>query len=158
MTRYSAFRFALIAAGLPTIPLGIAGLRPVEAHLGASEPTVPGAAESVSVVPLDSLTLAIVGHDPFRLSRSAAAIAYSLVPPEAVYIEPPPPKPQLVLTGIIWGDEPSAIVEGLPGVEGARLLRAGEASGGVRVRRITRQNVSLVGMDTTWVLEVRKPW
>jgi hypothetical protein len=108
--------------------------------------------------PLDSLVQAVVDHDPFRLTRSPAAIAYSSVQVEAAYVEPAPPKPQLVLTGIVWGDEPSAIVEGLPGIEGARLLRPGEPIGGIRIRRITRQDVTLVGMDTSWVLQVRKPW
>jgi hypothetical protein len=148
----------LVAAGVLAIPLGLAGLRPIKATAEGSDAVLPVPPESASPAPLDSLALLVVNHDPFRLTRSPAAIAYSPAPVEPVYVEPPPPKPQLVLTGIVWGDEPSAIVEGLPGIEGARVLRVGESSGSVRIRRITRQDVTLVGLDTTWVLQVRKPW
>jgi hypothetical protein len=63
-----------------------------------------------------------------------------------------------MLTGIVWGRDPAAVLEGVPGVDGARLVRSGEELAGFRVRRITAQTVTVTGMDTTWVLEVRKPW
>ena len=34
----------------------------------------------------------------------------------------------------------------------------GDASSGIRVKRIERSRVVLVGRDTSWVLEVREPW
>ncbi|MEO8201002.1 MAG: hypothetical protein ABI679_10810 [Gemmatimonadota bacterium] len=92
------------------------------------------------------------------MTRAPASAAYSPVPSEPMPVEALPPKPLLMLTGILWDRDPAAIVEGLPGVEGGRLLRAGESIGGVKVRRITEHDVTLSGMDTTWVLEVRKPW
>jgi hypothetical protein len=66
--------------------------------------------------------------------------------------------PVPLLTGILWGPEPSAILEGLPGMEGAALLRTGERLGPIQVRRITRDRVELAGLDTVWVLRVRAPW
>lgn len=158
MTRTGVARLILIGLGMLAIPTGVAGLRSVEAHLDPAGGAAIPATDTPGVGVLDSLVLAVVDHDPFRLTRSPAATAYSPVPVEPVYVEPPPPKPQLVLTGIMWGDEPIAIVEGVPGIDGARLLRPGDSVGGIRIRRITRQDVTLVGMDTTWVLQVRKPW
>jgi hypothetical protein len=158
MTAHTASRFLLIGAGLLAIPAAVAGLRSVEVEMEPEGNTVSEVTEVMGIGPLDSLVLVLAEHDPFRMARSPAAVAYSSAPVEATFLEPAPPKPQLALTGIMWGDEPSAILEGLPGVEGAQVLRAGESIGGIRTRRITRQDVTLVGMDTIWVLHVRKPW
>jgi hypothetical protein len=69
-----------------------------------------------------------------------------------------PPKPALALLGLIAGAEPTAVIEGLPGVEGSRVVRVGDVVSGVRVVRIGVDHVRLVGMDTVWVLKVREPW
>jgi hypothetical protein len=63
-----------------------------------------------------------------------------------------------VLTGILWGAEPAAIVEGLPGMEAAALLQQGQRIDRIQVRRISQDRVELTGFDTTWVLRVREPW
>ena len=91
---------------------------------------------------------AAVGFDP---ARSAAAASNESAPP-------PVERPSLALSGIVWGAEPAAIVEGIPGAEGSMVLRRGDASSGIRVTRIERSRVVLVGRDTSWVLEVREPW
>jgi hypothetical protein len=158
MTGALTVRWILIAAGVAAIPVGVSGLRPIEESLEAGHSAAPLVTELASRWALDSLGLIIVDHNPFRLTRSPSAIAYSPRPAEPAYVEPPPPKPQLVLTGIVWGDEPNAVVEGIPGMEGPRLLRAGEAIATLRVRRITQHEVTIMGMDTTWVLRVRTPW
>lgn len=158
MPRDLRLRLLLVGAGVLAIPVGFIGSRPIEVTLDTASSPTSGAHLPDAPTSLDSLRLAVINRNPLRMSRSPADVAYSLLPAEPPYVEPPPPKPQLVLTGILWSDEPSAIVEGLPGVEGARVLRVGESSGSIRIRRITRQDVTLVGMDTTWVLQVRKPW
>ena len=107
----------------------------------------------------DSVPGAIVTHDPFRVARHPAAVPYD---PLRVG-QPPAPvltKPMLGLVGIVWdgGADPTALVEGLPGVDGPRVVRGGEAIGALRVRRIARDRVVIVGLDTVWVLTVREPW
>jgi hypothetical protein len=91
---------------------------------------------------------AAIGFDP---SRSAQAASSESAPA-------PAERPTLALSGIVWGAEPAAIVEGIPGTEGSTVLRRGDASSGIRVTRIDRLRVVLVGRDTSWVLEVREPW
>jgi hypothetical protein len=91
---------------------------------------------------------AAVGFDP---ARSEAAASGESAPP-------PVERPSLALSGIVWGAEPAAILEGMPGAEGSTVLRRGDASSGIRVTRIERSRVVLVGRDTSWVLEVREPW
>jgi hypothetical protein len=105
----------------------------------------------------DSLESRLIVHDPFRPARRPAGVRFDPNPP-LTPAAPRPPKPVLALTGIVWGKEPSAVVEGLPGVDGARLIRVGDDIAGFRIRRITAQQVTVTGMDTTWVLELRTPW
>jgi hypothetical protein len=80
--------------------------------------------------------------------------------PQRAEAPPPnvPPKPALVLVGLVSGEVPTALIEGFPGVEGARVVHAGDVVAGVRVAAIGVRGVRLVGMDTVWVLAVREPW
>ena len=106
----------------------------------------------------DSLSAVLVSRDPFRVGRTLAPVGFSPNPVEPSYAPPDPPKPVLLLTGIVWGAEPSAVIEGLPGIEGGRLMRPGDVAVGIRLQRITAGHVVLSGMDTTWTLSVRRPW
>ena len=158
MTRYQILRLLVGAAGLMSLPAGILAMRPVRVDI---EPAVTRAIignDSIGLVSTDSVDLILVERDPFRMSRTPAEVPYNPLPPELIPVEAPPPKPQLMVSGIVWGSEPSALIEGLPEVEGARVMKTGDSSGPIRVKRISRTDVILVGMDTTWVLEVRKPW
>jgi hypothetical protein len=56
------------------------------------------------------------------------------------------------------GSTPVAAIEGIPGVEGTRLLARGDTVAGVRIRRIEAAAVTVAGYDTTWVLKVREAW
>jgi hypothetical protein len=114
------------------------------------------AAGSGSRVAAESVT-AIVSRDPFRIGRRPTLPAYD---PQrlAEQLAPPPPKPTLILVGVVNGTEPSAVIEGLPGVEGSRVVRVGDVVAGLQVKKITNGRVVIAGMDTTWVLEVREPW
>lgn len=105
----------------------------------------------------DSLASVTIRQDPFRAARRPAAAAYdpAIGAPGAPAA---PAKPLLTLVGLVAGPEPSAVVEGIPGVDGARALRVGDSVGGFTIRRITTDRVVIAGMDTTWVLNVREPW
>jgi hypothetical protein len=96
-------------------------------------------------------------RDLFRTDRRPSTVAYD--PVRAVAPETPPaPKPTLSLVGLIGGQDGSAVVEGLPGVDGWRVVRKGDAVAGLRVRTISGDSVVITGMDTLWVLKVREPW
>jgi hypothetical protein len=150
-------RVAAVVATVAALPAGVQVFRPwqpfvLESGPHATTDVVPGAGRG------DSLDEKVIARDPFRSTRHSAAVPFDPNPPAPMAAEPPPPKPTLAVTGIVWGAAPSAVLEGLPGVEGARLVRAGEVIAGFRVRRITAHEVTVTGMDTTWVLKVRKPW
>lgn len=99
----------------------------------------------------------IVSRDPFRIGRRPLLPAYDPLR-LAEQLAPPPPRPTLILVGVLNGIEPSAVIEGLPGVEGSRVVRVGDVVAGLTVKKITNGRVVIAGMDTTWVLEVREPW
>ena len=100
---------------------------------------------------------AVVSRDPFRIGRRPLLPAYDPLR-LAEQLAPPPPKPTLILVGVVNGLAPSAVIEGLPGVEGSRVMRVGDTVAGLKIEKITKSRVVIAGMDTTWVLEVREPW
>jgi hypothetical protein len=121
-------------------------------------PTPPGVRDAPRAA-VDSLVAHVVHRDVFRLARRPAAVAYD--PQALAQPEPPPPlRPPLRLVGIVWdgGLDPTALLEGLPGVEGPRAVRRGERVGELRVRTIAAQHVVILGPDTVWTLTVREPW
>jgi len=109
-----------------------------------------------SRVPTESVA-AVVSRDPFRVERRPVLPPYDPLR-LAEQLAPPPPRPALVLVGVMDGSSPSAVIEGMPGVEGSRVVRAGDVVGGLRVKMVRSKRVVITGMDTTWVLEVREPW
>jgi len=107
-------------------------------------------------MPAESIA-AVVSRDPFRIGRRPVLPAYDPLR-LAEQLAPPAPKPTLLLVGLVSGADPSAVIEGLPSTEGSRILRVGDVVAGLRVKTISGNRVVIVGMDTTWVLEVREPW
>ncbi len=92
---------------------------------------------------------------PFRLWHRAPSVRFGvaqIAPVAAV------PRPHPVLTGLLWGERPSALMEGIPGHEGAVVMSAGDTAGGLRVVQVLRDRVTLTGMDTSWTLTMRQPW
>jgi hypothetical protein len=151
-------RLILVMAGAAAIPAGVHLGRWIQVELPAAAPVASPAVRAPNRLEWDSVGAALVSRDPFRASRSPAPLAYRPEVADAVVVDAAPPKPVLALSGIVWGTEPSVVVEGLPGVEGGTLMRPGETVSGIRLRRVTRDQAMLIGMDTTWVLSVRKPW
>jgi hypothetical protein len=100
----------------------------------------------------------LVARDPFRLERRPAGVAYNSATENTPVPPPRPPRPALVVTGIIGGPPWEAVLEGIPGRQGSVLVRRGDTLAGLRVRAIGKDSVRIVGMDTTWILTVRRAW
>jgi hypothetical protein len=107
---------------------------------------------------LDSVARLAVARDVFRSARRPAGITYDPQRAAAPAEANQPPKPALMLVGIVAGAEPTAVIEGFPGVDGSRVVRPGDQVSGIKVVGIMRDRVRLAGMDTVWVLQVREPW
>lgn len=121
------------------------------------DPPRPSATADAGVGVAAESVAAVVARDPFRIGRRPALVAYDparLVDQDAA----PAPKPVLTLVGLLSGADPSAVVEGFPGVEGSRVVRVGDVVAGLRTKTIDHDKVVIVGTDTTWVLRVREPW
>jgi hypothetical protein len=104
----------------------------------------------------DSQARAIAARDPFRLSRAPSVVPFNPEAPTTGYAPPPrPPRPPLALAGIVLGDELLALIDGLPGVEGSRVMRLGERVGDYVLRAVASDHVVIAGPDTTWTLRVR---
>ncbi len=119
----------------------------------------PSVSEQAPMPAGDSLAASLVARDPFRPARRPALLAYEplrLLQPPA----PPRPKPVLVLVGVVLdgGRDPTALIEGFPGIDGPRSVRPGDTLAGLRVTRIGANRVVVVGLDTTWTLTLREPW
>jgi hypothetical protein len=107
---------------------------------------------------VDSLARSAIARDVFRASRRPAAVSYDPQGAVAAVGANQAPKPALALLGLVGGDEATAVIEGFPGIEGARVVRVGDVVAGLRVKHIASDRVTIVGMDTTWTLKVREPW
>lgn len=140
---------------------GLAITRPVvRVELPVPHSLVRPAASRLAGLPLDHEVIQrAIGRPAFRADRRAPSTRYD--PDRTSMPEtpaaPPVPKPALAISGIVWGDEPTAVVEGVPGIEGSIVLRPGDSAAGLRVVRIERDRVVIRGMDTTWLLSVREP-
>ena len=133
------------------MPLGT--VTPLDPPLRSAHSTQAAAAQRA----VDSLARAVIVRNPFRIARSPAAKSYdpgTFGQPEA----PPPPRPVLAVVGVVAGIDPTAVVEGLPGTDGARVVRVGDVVGSLRIQAIAGEKVRIVGMDTVWVLPVRTAW
>lgn len=144
---------ALVAVRTPVAPART---------LAAAAPTPPS--HSVRrVIAADSLRGAVGARDVFRRARRPSPQSFN---PEMLgadeehpaLADAAEPKPQLALVGLVGGSAPAAVIEGFPGVDGVRVVRAGDEVSGLTVRRIGNGEVEIAGMDTVWVLTVREPW
>jgi hypothetical protein len=109
---------------------------------------------------LTPLKTALVESDPFRLDRRPAPVRYrpELEGAGAPAPPPSPPKPVLVLRGIVGGPPWDAMIDGVPGRQGAVLVHRGDTLGGLTVGVIQRDTVIIHGADTTWRLSIRRSW
>ena len=136
------------------------GVRATRASSATSAQPILAAAAEPRRLDADSIAQAVayvVANDPFRLSRHPATVAYS---PALEGFAPPavarPPRPNLVLRGIVGGPPWGAILDGLPGRDGSVLVRRGDTLGTLVVRAVGRDTVIINGADTTWRLTVKR--
>lgn len=151
----------LIAAGLAGLACGVRLVASPLVDVARVPATGPAMVATASLRPVnqDSAGDAVAKHDPFRIARRPSPVTYDPVR-LAQSLTPPVPKPSLSLVGVVWdnGNDPTALVEGLPGVDGPRPLRRGDSVAGLRVKMIRADGVVITGLDTTWTLTVKEPW
>jgi len=157
-------RAGLVILGAGAVLVGGLAFRPpaVEPVAVTQGPRVPLHADTLARVARLAQWRAMVAQDPFRRARTPADRAYDAqaleAAKQAAAAPPPAPRPVLSLSGILFGPRPAAILEGVPGADGARLLHVGDTAVGLRVRAITRTHTIITGFDTTWTLTIREPW
>jgi hypothetical protein len=138
-----------------TVGLLAAAIVPLDS--GSPAPRVAPVAERVARHSYpDSSEYTVVRRDVFRLDRRPPAVAYD--PQRGSRIEGGGyvVRPTLVLRGVVWGDSARAVVGGLPGLDGDRVVRAGEVVSGLRVVAIGRRSVRIAAPDTTWQLQLER--
>jgi len=151
--RTAAWERGLWGATAVAVIVTALGVRAARATPATSARPILTAAAEPRVLDADSIAQAVayvVANDPFRLSRHPATVAYSPAPVR-------PPRPNLVLRGIVGGPPWGAILEGIPGRDGNVLVRRGDSLGTLVVRAVGRDTVIIKGVDTTWRLTVKHP-
>lgn len=104
----------------------------------------------------DSLARAVVRANLFRVDRRPAQVAYSPASSESPALVARNSRPSLLLRGVITGDTARALIEGFPNETGSRLVRAGDVIAGLRVASISRTQVRVAGLDTVYLLMLRR--
>ena len=99
----------------------------------------------------DSLSATVASADLFRPLRRPSPTPFDPTrdtpgPSESA------PRPELRLLGVVIGGGARALIEGVPGASGARIVAVGDTLGGLRVTGITAHTARIVGPDTTWTL------
>jgi hypothetical protein len=120
-----------------------------------SAPAAPKRAASDTIV---VGARAVVAANPFRLARRPSAVPYASESEPGARSEQATPKPDLQLTGILGGPPWQAVLNGFPGHDGSVVAREGQTVEGFVICRITRDTVVVEGVDTTYVLTVRRAW
>ncbi len=92
---------------------------------------------------------------PFRESRSSAASDAATVAVADAALQPP--RPQLLLAGLVHAREASAVVAGLPGAATAQVIQIGQSVGGITLRKLVGETATLSGYDTMWQLTLMRP-
>ncbi len=95
-------------------------------------------------------------RSPFRRDRRSPFLRFDARREHAASdARPPaPPKPVLVLRGLVDGADVAAVIEGIPGIEGPTVVRLGDTVGPLRVRRLSPAGLVVTGLDTSWTLRL----
>ena len=118
------------------------------------DPVGVGTAELLpATASLESLGGAAQKGAPFRPDGRPSRVTYD--PARTAAPEYAPPKPALVVSGVVGGAAPLVVLEGVPGRDGPVLLGVGDTLAGLKIRRIREGKVTITGMDTTWLLTIR---
>lgn len=134
------------------IALACASLLAAAWRLGAP-PVVASAAERPSPIaqprrnPVEATSLR---SNPFRLDRRMGAAPTRQLATAPEPAQAPASMPRL--TGIVWSADPAAVLEGLPGADGAVVMRLGQRAFGATLDRIDPAGVRLTSGATVWQL------
>lgn len=157
-TRY--LEFALWIGAIACLAAGAMAFRPTSAparDAGAGAPLPIETPRHDADALLDAIGTIAEGN-LFRPDRAAPD---TIAVPANVNGAPPPmaaPKPPLRLRGILGGPPWDVLIEGIPGREGAVVARVGQTLGGITIRAVQRDTVTVRGMDTTWKLTIVNSW
>lgn len=123
----------------------------------STEPAMPLGREpsnqTAAAKAADDQLRAILAGDVFRRERAAPDSTIQTAT-QATPRPPTPPKPRLMLRGLVGGPPWNAIIEGIPGHDGSYVVRAGDSVSGLRIRSVNRDGTTIRGMDTTWTLKL----
>jgi len=140
---------------------GLLGVRPSEPRTGGEIGELPVVATMTAPptsAALDSAVDDIAERNLFRPERASAEEREGAPAPGPMAMTAPSNKPHLVLKGVLGGPPWDAVVEGVPGREGAVVIRVGESVSGITVRAIRRDTAYVRGFDTTWALPLSRTW
>ncbi|HEY2805461.1 MAG TPA: hypothetical protein VGI92_06330 [Gemmatimonadales bacterium] len=135
----------------------VAAPRPRSEIAAAARPSAVASSsgQQMNALP-DSLAHIISNRDLFRASRTPAAVRFDPVNADRPNpSQPNPARPAFVLSGILFGEQPAALLDGVPGFESTRVLHVGEKFGAYQVRAITSDRVVISAPDTTWTLRLK---
>ncbi len=144
---------ALIAAAVG----GWRSMGPRTAEARAPLAMAPDLAPAPAASRLGVFASRIVAHDPFRLERKPAAVAFGSIPLVSTASAAVGPRPTLVLSGV-FGPPWQAVLEGIPERQGSVVVRVGDVFGALRIRSIRPDTIVVQSADTTWKLTVRRVW
>ena len=137
-------------------------------YMWLAEKPLPGGSESRSKVEppgaaqldtndLDAAVEEVIMRNPFRLSRRPSGVPFGS---EAQLIPQPapaaPPRPRLVLAGLVGGPPWVALLEGIPGRDGPVAVRQGDTLAGLSIRDVTRDGAVIADLDTLWRLTLKR--
>jgi hypothetical protein len=150
-------RTLLVATAAAAIGLTHRILTAPIAILPASAPPPRHLERAVGPSPRDTAANA-ASRFVFRARRQGTHVAYDPAKLASAAMPPAAPKPGLTVSGIIWSASPAAVLSGIPGLDGSRVVIPGDSIAGLRVKRISAGEVVIAGLDTVWNLHVKEVW
>jgi hypothetical protein len=133
---------------------------PEPAPESVARAAAPAPAPALPASRLSAAVSAVAAGNPFRLDRTPAPIGFTPDPAPTMpqhHAPSAPPRPPLTVTGIV-GPPWEALLSGVPGRDGAVVVKAGDVLGDLRVRSVGRETVVVQAPDTTWRLSVQRTW
>lgn len=149
----------LVAAAATSVTLVVLRAQATSAP-GVIVPVLPAALRAAARATADSLEQAVsdvAERNLFRPDRSMAD-EQSRTPVVGAMAVPMASRPRLVLRGVLGGPPWDALIDGIPGRDGAVVLRVGQTVAGVTIRAIRRDTVFARAFDTTWALTLGRSW
>lgn len=139
---------------LLTAAAGGCAIRAAVHPLELPSPAVPAAMVVVppagAIAVPESVVASAIRQAGFRSARTLSAVRRSSPSSDGAMADPSKPLPRLV--GLVLGHPSTALITGVPGEAGTRILTQGDTAGGLRIRSISPHRVIVAGFDTAWTL------